>query len=61
MTERQVIHRLPAGMGPHASAALAQLFGVALLQKLQERREALATGVTPERKEAGGAAPVSRI
>ena len=65
MTDRQVIHRLPAGQGPQVNAALAQLFGVALLdalgQALQERREALATGVAPERKEAGGAAPVSRI
>ena len=62
MTDRQVIHRLPAGQGPQVNAALARLFGAALMDALAARRAQQAGGAAaPERKEAGGAAPVSRI
>lgn len=61
MSERRVLHRLPAGTAPRASAALAQLFGVALLEALQARRCGPAAGVAQEHKEAGRGTPVSRI
>lgn len=51
MTERQVIHRLPAGQGPQVNAALAQLFGAALVDALEQRR-AQRAGVEPARREA---------
>lgn len=46
MTERQVIHRLPAGQGPQVNAALARLFGAALVDALAERR-AQRAGIEP--------------
>ena len=62
MNDRQVIHRLPTGQGPQANGALARLFGAALVDALAARRAQRAgEAAAPERKEAGGAAPVSRI
>ena len=44
MNERQVIHRLPAGMGPQVNGALARLFGAALVDALEQRRAQRAGG-----------------
>lgn len=44
MNERQVIHRLPAGMGPQVNGALARLFGAELVDALAARRAQQAGG-----------------
>lgn len=51
MTDRQVIHRLPAGQGPQVNSTLARLFGAELVDALAERR-AQRAGVEPARREA---------
>lgn len=38
LTERRVVHRLPAGDGVNVDGALARLFGVALIDALERRR-----------------------
>lgn len=44
MNDRQVIHRLPDGMGPQVNGTLARLFGPELMVALDARRAQQAGG-----------------